>query len=82
MHKNKTTKSILITGTSSGIGNATVNHFAKNNLKVFATMRNIKGLINEHPENIIPVTLDGSDNQSIGNGIALVLSMTQNIDVW
>jgi hypothetical protein len=45
-------------------------------------MRNIKGLINEHPENIIPVTLDGSDNQSIENGIALVLSMTQNIDVW
>lgn len=74
-------KSILITGASSGIGNATVNHFAKNNWKVFATMRNTKGFINEHPESIIPITLDVSDKQSIKNGITSVLSMTQNIDV-
>ena len=72
-------KTILITGTSSGIGLATANYFAKNNWLVFATMRNTKHYVNNQVENIVPLELDVTDKQNIKNCIDFVLKKLPNL---
>jgi NAD(P)-dependent dehydrogenase (short-subunit alcohol dehydrogenase family) len=63
-------KTILITGTSSGIGRATALHLARRNYKILAGVRTTEdahSIIQESQEKIIPVFLDVSSQTSIHN---------------
>ncbi|HAK77969.1 MAG TPA: short-chain dehydrogenase/reductase [Runella sp.] len=74
-------KTVLITGTSTGIGRATAIHFANNNWNVVATMRSPKNEkeLNKIP-NILVATLDVTDPNSIQEAIALGIEKFGNID--
>ncbi|HEU4496287.1 MAG TPA: SDR family NAD(P)-dependent oxidoreductase [Flavobacterium sp.] len=74
-------KTILITGTSSGIGEATAHYFAKKDWLVFAAMRNISNFKNELEPNMIPIKLDVTDSKSIKNAFHEVFKMADKIDV-
>jgi NAD(P)-dependent dehydrogenase (short-subunit alcohol dehydrogenase family) len=75
------TKTILITGASSGIGKASVDHFAANGWNVVATMRDpAKGAATAR-ENILVTRLDVQDRPSIDAAIAATLDRFGAIDV-
>ncbi len=60
------TKTILITGCSSGLGQMTARHFAANGWNVIATMRKPDGaLTSEYPERILEAALDVADPAGI-----------------
>lgn len=75
-------KTVLITGTSTGIGRATAFHFAKNNWNVIATMRKPKDeteLINF--SNVLVTALDVTDPDSIQDAINEGIVKFGGIDV-
>jgi len=75
-------KSILITGTSSGIGKATALLFAEKGWNVIATMRNIKDAEDlQSVENILVLSLDISDTASIENALKISVEQFGKIDV-
>lgn len=60
------TKTVLITGCSSGLGRLTARHFAARGWNVVATMRRPEpGLAEEFPDRVLVETLDVSDPASI-----------------
>lgn len=60
------TKTVLITGCSSGLGRLTAGHFAARGWNVVATMRRPEpGLAEEFPDRVLVETLDVSDPASI-----------------
>ena len=64
----ETQKSILITGASSGIGEACANHLAKLGFKIFAGILNeeeLNSFQNENPDKIQPVIMDVTRNDNI-----------------
>lgn len=64
------TKTILITGCSSGLGQMTARHFAANGWNVIATMRKPDGaLAKEYPERILEAALDVADTAGIAAAI-------------
>ncbi|MBC7314168.1 MAG: SDR family oxidoreductase [Rhizobium sp.] len=64
------TKTILITGCSSGLGQMTARHFAGQGWNVIATMRKPDGaLASEYPERILEAALDIADPASIDAAI-------------
>ncbi|WP_245222700.1 SDR family oxidoreductase [Ruegeria sp. HKCCSP351] len=75
-------KTILITGASSGIGEATARHFQANGWSVVATMRNpdnasdLAGL-----ENVHVAQLDVTDPSSIAEAVAAGIDRFGKIDV-
>ncbi|MDF7819811.1 SDR family oxidoreductase [Runella sp. MFBS21] len=74
-------KTVLITGTSTGIGRAAAIHFAKNNWNVVATMRNPKSdteLIKI--PNILVTALDVTNPTSITEAINLGIGQFGKID--
>lgn len=75
-------KTILITGSNSGIGKITAEYFAKKNWQVIATMRNIEkaGTLKEHP-NISIYPLDVTNTESIKNAKDAILKDFEKIDV-
>jgi len=75
-------KTILITGSNSGIGKITAEYFAKNNWQVIATMRNIQntGELANHP-NIKIYELDVTNTSSIEKAKAAVINDFGKIDV-
>jgi len=79
---NSPTKTVLITGTSSGIGKATANYFAKAGWNVAATLRNPE---NEKEllkfANIKLYALDVTSNESIEKAICAILLDFKVIDV-
>jgi NAD(P)-dependent dehydrogenase (short-subunit alcohol dehydrogenase family) len=75
--------SILITGTSSGIGHAATLRFASKGWTVFAGSRNPEGLIFDHPKaksHIIPVAIDVSDPASIASCFATLSKKAHILD--
>lgn len=80
--KYKRNKTVLITGTSSGVGRATAKYFAKNGWNVIAAQRNIvnKGELQKF-ENVFFVSLDLTDKDSIKNAILESLKSHGQIDV-
>jgi NAD(P)-dependent dehydrogenase (short-subunit alcohol dehydrogenase family) len=75
-------KTVLITGTSSGIGLATAIHFAQQGWNVAATMRNpakAKGL--ESFSNVKIYSLDVTDRQSVANAVETIMRDLGSIDV-
>jgi NAD(P)-dependent dehydrogenase (short-subunit alcohol dehydrogenase family) len=80
-------KNILITGTSSGVGLESAVLFAQNGYKVYATMRNInktqalKEKIKKDDLNIVLLSLDVTDKQSIQTAINAIIEKDGKIDV-
>lgn len=60
------TKTILITGCSSGLGKMTARHFAENGWNIVATMRRPEPeLADQYPDRILVCALDVADPESI-----------------
>src|ERR1700743_1245324 len=80
------TKTILITGTSSGFGRDTAETLAREGYRVFAAMRDIAGRNRSHAgalrsQKIGVVELDVTDDGSVDPAIASILAETGKIDV-
>ncbi|WP_299851867.1 SDR family oxidoreductase [uncultured Roseovarius sp.] len=75
-------KTILITGASSGIGEATAKHFQTNSWNVVATMRNPDGAGDlAELDNVHVVRLDVTDPDSIKDAVASSIDRFCKIDV-
>lgn len=80
-------KSVIITGTSKGIGLETALIFARNGYKVFATMRNpgnanaFKQIIKDESLPITISAMDVDSDESVKTGIAAILQKNGPIDV-
>src|SRR6476646_1412119 len=80
------TKTILITGTSSGLGRETAERLARDGRRVFAAMRDIAGRNRSHADalrsqKIGVVELDVTDDGSVGRAIASILAEVGKINV-
>jgi short-subunit dehydrogenase len=69
-------KSVLITGCSSGIGLCTAQFLHQHGYQVFAAVRKSEDQLRLQASGLISVLLDVNDSTSIQNGIAEVLSQT------
>jgi NAD(P)-dependent dehydrogenase (short-subunit alcohol dehydrogenase family) len=80
-------KSVLITGTSKGIGFETALAFGRAGYKVFATMRNpgrvttLSRIISEETLPIVIYEMDVDSDASIKNGISAIIEEHGNIDI-
>ncbi|NTF41192.1 SDR family oxidoreductase [Rhizobium rhizogenes] len=76
------TKTVLITGCSSGVGKSTARFFAAQGWNVVATMRSPQPeLADENPERILVMALDVSDQASVGAAIEAGIARFGKIDV-
>ncbi len=80
------TKSILITGASTGFGRDTAETLARAGHKVFASMRDPEAKNRAHADalrgqNIEVVELDVTDSQSVDRAVAAVIASAGRIDV-
>lgn len=76
------TKTVLITGCSSGVGKSTARFFAAQGWNVVATMRSPQPeLADENPERILMAALDVSDQASVGAAIEAGIARFGKIDV-
>ena len=75
-------KTIVITGSNSGIGKLTAEYFAKENWNVIATMRNLEkaGSLKDFP-NVFIFQLDVTNTQSIKDAYEAILQKFDKIDV-
>ena len=71
-------KSILVTGTSSGLGAATVDLFASAGWNVASAMRTPK---EDHRKNVKVIKMDITDVNAVNAGVESVISMIGSIDV-
>lgn len=79
-------KTILITGASSGFGRDTAETLALGGHRVFASMRNADGRNKPHAESlrakgIHVVELDVTSDESVESGVAAVLAIAGRLDV-
>src|SRR5947209_20398216 len=70
-------KVALVTGVSSGIGEATARVLARDGYRVFGTVRSLGATV---PDGVEPVSLDVRDEASIAAAIESILSRTGRID--
>jgi len=70
------TRSILITGCSSGIGYATAKSLSKRGYRVFASARKMEDVARLKKEGLNTVQLDLADSNSIQNALQQVLAQT------
>src|SRR5215475_9864097 len=76
------TKTVLITGTSSGYGKATAQLFLDRGWNVVATMRQPKpDIFSSHDERLRVFPLDVTDSDNVHNAIAEAISAFGTIDV-
>src|ERR1700754_2018375 len=86
-HRRRTmTRTILITGTSSGLGRETAERLARDGYRVFATMRDTAGRNRDHADalrsqKIAVVELDVTDDGSVDRAVASILAEAGKIDV-
>src|SRR5260370_33832232 len=71
-------KVAVVTGVSSGIGEATARKLGSEGYRVFGTVRSPEGRV---PEGVERVVLDVRDEASIESGVASVLERADRIDV-
>ena len=79
-------KTVLITGTSTGFGRETAETLARAGHNVFASMRDIAGKNSEHAEalrakNITVVELDVTSDASVENAVGEVVKQAGRLDV-
>lgn len=74
-------KAVLITGASSGIGEAVARHYANNNFKVYACGRNQQKLdkLTEYHPNITALVFDLGDKQAIFSALDKSVKLDQVI---
>jgi NAD(P)-dependent dehydrogenase (short-subunit alcohol dehydrogenase family) len=75
------TRTVLITGSSSGIGQATAQIFAERGWNVVATARNPSALTAWASANILTLPLDVTDEASIAAAVAATTARFGSIDV-
>lgn len=71
---------VLITGCSSGIGRALAIEFAAHDFNVFASARNINSIIDLKNNNTECIKLDVTNQESIKNAIAVIITQMDRID--
>jgi NAD(P)-dependent dehydrogenase (short-subunit alcohol dehydrogenase family) len=74
-----TSKVVLVTGVSSGIGRAAAGQFARQGCAVFGTVRNLSGAMPLH--GVTLVEMDVRDSESVQRAISEIVSQTGRIDV-
>lgn len=77
-------KSVLITGTSKGLGNALLEVFLKNGWRVFALARNVNSfskLTELHKNTCIPIEADITDGRCSEIIKSIIKSKTKSLDV-
>jgi NAD(P)-dependent dehydrogenase (short-subunit alcohol dehydrogenase family) len=76
-------RTVLITGASSGYGNATANLFLQHGWNVIATMRRPQpDVFAAASDRLTVLQLDVTDERSIKNAIATGVAVHGAIDVW
>lgn len=75
-------KTIVITGSTSGIGNLLVKAFIKLGCRVFAGYRNekLKHELEEISPNVVPFYIDMSKKETVANAAEFILEKTDKID--
>lgn len=73
-------KVILVTGASSGIGNACATYLAKHGYKVYGTSRNPASYTRKADEFFEMVQLNTTDEQSVAKAVASVMAKEGRID--
>ncbi len=74
-----TSKVVVITGVSSGIGRATAEKFAQRGCKVFGTVRNTTKA--QGIAGVVLVKMDIRDDASVRQGIEAIITLAKRIDV-
>ena len=69
---------VLITGASSGIGQACANHLGQKGHRVYGTSRRAP---RQEPNNFEMITMDVNDEDSVYRGIEIILSQEGRLDV-
>src|SRR5688500_15023660 len=82
------TERILITGSNRGIGLATAQaYLAKGDVHIFAACRNpdsaseLQNLTKQYPENLTPVPLEVTEQQSIVEAFKAIAAQVDALDV-
>lgn len=71
---------VLVTGASSGIGNACATHLAKRGFRVYGTSRNPAAYAKKADEFFDLVSMNANDDQSVAKAIASVVAKEGRID--
>lgn len=74
-------KVILVTGASSGIGNACATHLAKRGYRVYGTCRTPSTYVKKADEFFEMIGMNVTDDQSVAKAIASVISAAGRIDL-
>jgi NAD(P)-dependent dehydrogenase (short-subunit alcohol dehydrogenase family) len=69
-------KSVLVTGASSGIGRATVAQLVADGWRVFAGLRNCDAGSGQPPDGAVPLRLDVTDSEQIGEAVSAIAGRT------
>lgn len=77
----KSSKVILLTGASSGIGYDTAEALAKQGYKVYAAARRVERMEALRPLGIVPIKMDVTDEQSMQQGVQTILDREGRIDI-
>ena len=72
---------VLVTGASSGIGNACATHLAKRGYRVYGTCRNPSTYVKKADEFFEMVSMNATDDQSVAKAMASVVAAEGKIDV-
>lgn len=75
------TKTVLVTGASSGIGEATVIYLAQNGYRVFGAARRIEKMQGLKKYNIQPIAMDVTNDDSIVHGVDQIIKEAARIDI-
>ncbi|OXS78857.1 oxidoreductase [Kocuria marina] len=76
-----TTKTALVTGASSGIGESTARKLQSLGFTVYGAARRVDRLEKLAKDGILPLAMDVTDDQSMQDGIARIIEETGRIDV-
>lgn len=71
---------VLVTGASSGIGNACATHLAKRGYRVYGTCRNPLAYVKKADEFFEMIAMNATDDQSVAKAVAGIIAAEGKID--